>query len=67
MLYHAKCIDRYKEHGLSKYYIHYVKWNSNFDEWVEENRLLDVNEENLKLLEDLKLKEAGQKKIMAAL
>lgn len=71
MLYRVKCLNRCKEHGLSKYYIHYINWNSRYNEWITENRLYDPNEENLKILEEMELKEkekkAEKKKIMAAM
>ncbi|KAI3991179.1 hypothetical protein MKX01_022400 [Papaver californicum] len=45
-----------------RYFVHYLGWNKNWDEWVGPERLLKFTEENKKLQEDLKLKQQGTDK-----
>ncbi|KAH9458020.1 hypothetical protein Pst134EB_010323 [Puccinia striiformis f. sp. tritici] len=37
----------------SQYWVHYKGWKQKWDEWVNESRLLKLNEENLRLQRDL--------------
>lgn len=58
ILYEAKCLKRQKSPtGLSVYLIHYKGWKNRWDEWVFDDRLLDVNEKNMKTMEILKQKQ----------
>lgn len=47
MLYEGKCIKQRKIDGVIEYYIHYKNFSSRFDEWVDSNQVLEVNEINL--------------------
>lgn len=40
--------------GKIQYNIHYVGWNKKWDEWVEEERILEYNEENMKKCLEMK-------------
>jgi len=40
--------------GIEQYLVHYIGWNSTWDQWVNEDQLLDLNDENLKEMEELK-------------
>ncbi|XP_026434093.1 uncharacterized protein LOC113331616 [Papaver somniferum] len=42
-----------------RYFIHYLGWNRNWDDWVGAEHLLKFTEENKKLQEELKLKQQG--------
>lgn len=58
LLYEAKCVKVRKDPTEFKYFVHYQGWNKNWDEWVDETRILKINPENLekkeKLLANLK-------------
>jgi len=47
LLYEAKIINVKTQAGKYRYYIHYKGWNKSWDEWVGDERLLKINEENL--------------------
>ena len=71
MIYDAKVKDIKSEGRKIKYGIHYKGWNKSWDEYVEEDRLLEVNDENRKsqrFLEDevkkKKKKSTVQKKLV---
>jgi len=54
-IYEAKCLLREKTiEGVSVYYVHYKGWRSTWNEWVCRERLLDINEVNIKKMEMLK-------------
>ena len=58
LLYEASVIDRTVRQapdGVTKiklYLLHYSGWNSHWDEWVPESRVLKHNAENLQLQKD---------------
>ena len=47
LLYEAKCVKIKKEGGNLMYFVHYQGWNKNWDEWVNETRILKINPENI--------------------
>ena len=47
LLYEAKCVKTRKDGGNLQYFVHYLGWNKNWDEWVSENRILKITPENL--------------------
>ncbi len=51
LLYEAKCVRSKREGkaggGDFSYFVHYQGWNKNWDEWVPEKRILQINAENL--------------------
>ena len=54
LLYEAKCVKSKREGANNfQYYIHYQGWNKNWDEWVQETRILKINPENLDRKEKL--------------
>ncbi|XP_037950955.1 nuA4 complex subunit EAF3 homolog [Teleopsis dalmanni] len=56
LIYKAKVLQCSKNRaGQDVYYVHYVDWNKNWDEWVNGDRILKYNEANLK-----RQKEAGE-------
>jgi len=52
LLYEAKCVKIKKENEY-RYFVHYQGWNKNWDEWVNDSRILKINTENLDLKEKL--------------
>ena len=57
LIYEAKCLKRRKvDAKRNQYFVHYNGWNKNWDEWVEEHRVLKLNQHNQKLQQDLKSK-----------
>jgi len=55
MLYEAKCLKRRKANdGKAQYFIHYKGWNSKWEEWVDDNRVLSVNAANMNKMASLK-------------
>jgi len=55
MLYEAKCLKRRKaSDGKAQYFIHYKGWNSKWEEWVDDNRVLAVNTANMNKMASLK-------------
>ena len=47
LLYEAKCVKTRKDGANLQYFVHYLGWNKNWDEWVSENRILKITPENL--------------------
>lgn len=48
LLYEAKCMKRRTTiDGENQYFIHYKGWKKNWDEWVDEDELLEINDTNL--------------------
>jgi hypothetical protein len=47
LLYEAKCVKTKKDGGTLMYFVHYLGWNKNWDEWVNETRILKITPENL--------------------
>ncbi|OQR70084.1 mortality factor 4 protein 1-like, partial [Tropilaelaps mercedesae] len=68
LLYEAKCIKAQVKDKMNKYFVHYSGWNTKWDEWVPESRVLKVNDANLSKQADLQAaqlkarKEGGKKK-----
>lgn len=56
IIYDARCINTRVEKGRAQYLIHYHGWSKNWDEWVNEDRVLEYNETSKKLCEELKTK-----------
>lgn len=55
MLYEAKCLKRRKtSDGKAQYFIHYKGWNSKWEEWVDDDRVLAVNAVNMNKMASLK-------------
>jgi len=55
LLYEGKCVKRRKtDDGNIEYFIHYIGWNNKWDEWVDSDDVLEVNEINLGHMERLK-------------
>ncbi|KAL9595718.1 MAG: hypothetical protein Q9179_004876 [Wetmoreana sp. 5 TL-2023] len=66
MLYEAKILDVKQEPpttGPYSYRIHYKGWKNTWDDWVEEDRLRKLNDENRELAQTLnrQVKESNQK------
>ncbi|CAK9299643.1 unnamed protein product [Gordionus sp. m RMFG-2023] len=55
LLYEAKILKKFQIQNEKKYYIHYSGWNKNWDEWVNEARILKLNPENILKQKELKL------------
>jgi mortality factor 4-like protein 1 len=47
LLYEAKCVKTKKDGANMLYLVHYLGWNKNWDEWVNETRILKITPENL--------------------
>lgn len=63
MLYEAKCLKRRKANdGKAQYFIHYKGWNSKWEEWVDDNRVLAVNTANMNKMASLKQIHSNTKK-----
>lgn len=55
LLYEAKVLESRDSKGdTQEYFIHYKGWKSSWDEWVVDDRLLDLNDENLKIQKELR-------------
>ncbi|UYV84121.1 MORF4L1 [Cordylochernes scorpioides] len=54
LLYEAKCLKRRLEDDEPKYFVHYCGWNKNWDEWLTESQILKFNDNNLRILKELK-------------
>lgn len=52
-LYEAKCID-IKFGEQIEYLIHYCGWKQKYDEWVTKDRILKLNENNLRIQQNLR-------------
>lgn len=65
LIYKAKCIA-IRENGENaagkEFLVHYAGWNKKWDEWVDDSRLLKLNDENLKLQTSLKTAHDNSKK-----
>lgn len=55
MMYEARIMDQEMRETIPCYLVHYHGWNKNWDEWVEEGRLVDYNDKNFKLAEELRV------------
>ena len=54
LLYEAKCVKiKLDDSSNYKYFVHYQGWNKNWDEWVNDTRILKVVAENLELKDKL--------------
>lgn len=58
LLYEAKCVKSRKDTksgnpGDFQYFVHYQGWNKNWDEWVDETRILKASSENFDRKEKL--------------
>ncbi|XP_050523418.1 mortality factor 4-like protein 1 isoform X4 [Daktulosphaira vitifoliae] len=63
MLYEAKCLKRRKTaDGKAQYFIHYKGWNSKWEEWVDDDRVLAVNTVNMNKMASLKALHSNSKK-----
>jgi Fe-S cluster biosynthesis and repair protein YggX len=48
LLYEAIIRDRrWRKDGVGEYYIHYINWKKNWDEWVDYQNVLVINEVNI--------------------
>lgn len=55
MIYEAKCLKRQKsKKEQPQYFIHYKGWNSKWEEWVGDDRVLALNAINLEKMASLK-------------
>lgn len=52
-IYEAKCLNYRKSSSGFEYLIHYRGWKSKYDEWVPPNRILEYNQENLRVQQEL--------------
>jgi len=48
LLYEAKILKSKKEGGNYSYFVHYQGWNKNWDEWVQETRIMKQTPESYK-------------------
>ncbi|KAK7602322.1 hypothetical protein V9T40_007911 [Parthenolecanium corni] len=62
LIYEGKCIHLKEVEAKFEYFIHYNGWSKNWDEWVPENRLLKLNDENLKMKDELMKNRKNSKK-----
>ncbi|CAF1157569.1 unnamed protein product [Didymodactylos carnosus] len=54
LLYEAKCIDqRMKDNYRPEYKLHYCGWSTNWDEWVDEQRLVKIDDDGRKRQQQL--------------
>jgi len=53
LLYEAKCIGLRTEDAKVQYRIHYNGWNKNWDEWVQETRIVKNNEAGIQKQKEL--------------
>jgi len=53
LLYEAKCIAVDPKDGKLQYRIHYNGWNKNWDEWVQETRIVKNNEAGIQKQKEL--------------
>ncbi|XP_039284818.1 AT-rich interactive domain-containing protein 4A-like isoform X2 [Nilaparvata lugens] len=55
LIYESKCqqVRICEEDNTPEYLIHYLGWNKNWDEWVEESRILKYNDVNVKKQQEL--------------
>ncbi|GMJ08721.1 MORF related gene 1 [Hibiscus trionum] len=67
LAYHGPCIYEAKVQKVElrkkewKYFVHYLGWNKNWDEWVAADRLLKNTEENVKKQQALDRKQGVEK------
>lgn len=52
-LYEAKCVDIRNGEQI-EYLIHYCGWKQKYDEWVTKDRILKLNEHNLRIQQNLR-------------
>lgn len=62
LLYPAKIKKVEVKKGVASYFVHYNGWNTKWDDWVDDSRLLPINDVNLKKAEELKQKIVDSKK-----
>eukprot|EP00124_Ichthyophonus_hoferi_P003824 Ihof_evm2s361 gene=Ihof_evmTU2s361 len=63
LIYDSKCLQVEQKGGLVKYLVHYDGWNKNWNEWVDESRILHYNPANQarqKHLREVLSKEKGK-------
>ncbi|KAK0051707.1 mortality factor 4-like protein 1 [Biomphalaria pfeifferi] len=53
LLYEAKCMRMEVKDGKVQYLIHYNGWNKNWDEWVQESRVVKNNEAGIQKQKEL--------------
>ncbi|CAG5136316.1 unnamed protein product, partial [Candidula unifasciata] len=53
LLYEAKCMKIEVKDGKVQYLIHYNGWNKNWDEWVQESRVVKNNEAGIQKQKEL--------------
>ncbi|PWZ20042.1 Protein MRG1 [Zea mays] len=67
LLYEAK-VQRIENHEDEwRYFVHYLGWNKNWDEWVANDRLLELTEENVRKQQELDKNQRMQKLIKMTL
>lgn len=54
LLYEAKIHKLRVKERVTKYFVHYAGWNTKWDEWVADSRVVKYNDEGLKKQKDLK-------------
>lgn len=54
LLYEGKIQKTKMKDKVTKYFVHYAGWNTKWDEWVAESRVLKYNDESIKKQKELK-------------
>lgn len=54
LLYEGKIQKIKVKEKVTKYFVHYSGWNTKWDEWVAESRVLENSEETIKKQKELK-------------
>ncbi|XP_059179378.1 mortality factor 4-like protein 1 isoform X2 [Physella acuta] len=62
LLYEAKCMRMEVKEGKVQYLIHYNGWNKNWDEWVQESRVVKNNEAGIQKQKELLKNHGAQTK-----
>ncbi|CAL1527982.1 unnamed protein product [Lymnaea stagnalis] len=62
LLYEAKCMRMEVKDGKVQYLIHYNGWNKNWDEWVQESRVVKNNEAGIQKQKELLKNHGAQTK-----
>ncbi|EFJ22850.1 hypothetical protein SELMODRAFT_228384 [Selaginella moellendorffii] len=62
LIYEAKIQKAELRKNEWKYFVHYLGWSKNWDEWIGEERLLPLNEENLEKQKHLVNTQAADKR-----
>ncbi|KAM0882543.1 hypothetical protein ACQ4PT_032239 [Festuca glaucescens] len=63
LLYEAKVQKTENREDEWRYFVHYLGWNKNWDEWVPSDRLLKYTEENIRKQQELTKNQAVDKTI----